>query len=56
MAIYEGVPGYGVVTRQGARIHELRHEQGFEILTTKRDRDTVYKLIALPKPKQISLV
>ena len=56
MAIYQGVPGYGVITRLGARIHELRREHGYKIATTKEGRDTVYKLIALPQPKQLSLV
>jgi hypothetical protein len=55
MAIYDGVPGYGVITRLGARIYELR-EDGYEIRTVKEGRDTVYQLIAVPKAQQQTLL
>jgi hypothetical protein len=43
-------------TRLGAQIYELR-EIGYEIETSRTpDKNTHYKLISLPKPKQLSLV
>jgi Helix-turn-helix domain len=49
------VPGYGIITRLGARIYDLR-ERNYEIKTERGERDTVYRLIAAPKPEQLSIV
>jgi hypothetical protein len=55
-AIMGGVPDAGRVLRLGARVHDLRHEYGYEIETrTALDNNTVYRLIASPKAKQLSL-
>jgi hypothetical protein len=47
MAIYQGVPGYGIITRLGARIYDLR-ERGYLIRTEKRLGKTHYFLEATP--------
>lgn len=57
-AIYQGVPGYGVITRLGARIADLR-DAGYEIRTedarSRPDRNTHYWLVSVPKPMQKAL-
>lgn len=42
-AIYEGIPGYGRITRLGARIHELR-EKGYTVHTVRDHGETIYTL------------
>jgi hypothetical protein len=43
-------------TRLSAQIHELR-DLGYHIETSRTEnKNTHYKLISLPKPKQLSLV
>jgi hypothetical protein len=38
-----------------ARIYDLR-ERNYEIKTERGERDTVYRLVAAPKPQQLQLV
>lgn len=54
-AIYEGLPDVGRITRLGARIWDLR-AAGYEIVTEKRERGTVYRLIAKPGVRQLTLL
>jgi hypothetical protein len=54
-AIYEGLPDVGHITRLGARIWDLR-AVGYEIATEKGAPGTVYRLIAKPGPRQLTLL
>jgi hypothetical protein len=46
---------FPAITRLGARIQDLLAE-GYDIKGEWKGSDYVYKLIALPKPKQLSIV
>ena len=53
-ATQRGIPGYGKVDHPGARIFELRHEEGYVIKTDRRP--TVWRLISKPKKNKRTAV
>lgn len=55
-AIEGKIPDAGRVLRLGARIHDLRHQYGYEIETRKgTDNNCIYRLIRKPAPQQMRL-
>src|SRR5947199_326852 len=44
-ALYNGIPGFGIIKRLGARIWELRHEDKMNISTHHENGVTTYTLI-----------
>jgi hypothetical protein len=45
-AVYVGIEGYGIVPHPGARSHDLRHDEGYEIET--RRKPTEWRLVSKP--------
>jgi hypothetical protein len=45
MALYQGIPGFGIIKRLGARIHELRRDEKMNISTHTEHGVTTYTLI-----------
>jgi hypothetical protein len=54
LALYSGVSGFGIIKRLGARIWELRHEDGMNINTHTENGVTTYTLIREQKETQPS--
>lgn len=54
-ALTTGIPDVGRVLRLGARIYDLR-QGGYEIATEMQEsKNTIYRLVAVPGPKQLPL-
>ena len=56
LALYQGIPGFGIIKRLGARIWELRHEDGLNISTHTENGVTTYKLIREDKETRPTLM
>lgn len=45
LALYSGIPGFGIIKRLGARIHELRRDEKMNIDTKTEHGVTTYTLL-----------